>query len=203
MIPNWAATVCESMSDHDSSNLQNQFLVAMPGLADPYFASTVTYLWRHSDDGALGIVINKPMQASLTHIFDELEIEYAKAATFQQQKILAGGPVEREKGFIIHDHSRDTDESSFPVTNEISINTSKDMLQRIARGEGPENYIIALGCAGWDKGQLEQEIIDNSWLTVPANSELIFSHDYANKAAAVAGLLGIDLNQLSSLAGHS
>lgn len=183
--------------------LQNQFLIAMPQMMDPYFANTVTYLWRHNEEGALGIVINKPLQACVADIFGELKIECSlNDRRFTEQHVLAGGPVERDKGFIIHDAGSHW-ESSIQVTSNISVCTSKTILQDIASGMGPNNYLIALGCAGWDAGQLEREIYENAWLTTPATSDLLFSGDYASKARSAAALLGIDLQQLSPEAGHS
>lgn len=185
------------------NSLENHFLIAMPQLQDAYFANSVTYLWRHNQDGALGIVINKPTGASMADIFNELDIACPIDATeFKNRPVLAGGPVERDKGFIIHD-SRFSWESSISVSSTLSICTSREILQDIAIGKGPEHFLLALGCAGWDAGQLEQEIVDNAWLTVPANDELIFSQDYKNKRSSAAALLGIDLNQLSPEAGHS
>lgn len=183
--------------------LENQFLIAMPQMEDSYFANTVTYLWKHNNDGALGIVINKPLNASVADIFDELEIEFSiKQGAFREEAVLAGGPVERDKGFIIHDAPKNW-ESSISVTEEISICTSKSILEDIASGNGPENYLIALGCAGWEAGQLGREIITNTWLTVPADPALIFSGDYENKPQRAASLLGVDLQQLAPDAGHS
>lgn len=190
-------------TENSHSYLENQFLIAMPQLADPYFANTVTYLWRHNEEGALGIVINKPLQACIADIFDELDIECsAGEREFQEQHVLAGGPVERDKGFIIHDAGRQW-ESSIAVTEQISVCTSKTILQDIAGGSGPDNYIVALGCAGWEAGQLERELSENAWLTAPANTDLLFSRDYAHKADNAAALLGIELQQLSPEAGHS
>ncbi len=129
--------------------LEDQFLIAMPQLADPYFAHTVTYLWRHNEEGALGIVINKPLQASVADIFNELDIVCpVGAGAFRQEHVLAGGPVERDKGFIIHDAGENW-ESSIAVTPRVTICTSRTILQDIARGQGPDNYLVALGCAGW------------------------------------------------------
>lgn len=189
--------------DSTTGYLENQFLVAMPQLADPYFAHTVTYLWKHNEQGALGIVVNKPLEACVADIFDELDIVCAVAEEpFHNLHVLAGGPVERDKGFIIHDSDRDWD-SSIAVTPKISICTSRTILQDIAAGKGPENYLVALGCAGWDAGQLEREISENAWLTTPADSGLLFSTDFAGKSDAAAALLGIDLKQISPEAGHS
>ncbi|MBL4572258.1 MAG: YqgE/AlgH family protein [Gammaproteobacteria bacterium] len=185
------------------SYLENQFLIAMPQMEDSYFANTVTYLWKHNDEGALGIVINKPLDASVADIFDELEIECSiEEGPFREEAVLAGGPVERDKGFIIHSAGKNW-ESSVSVTEEISICTSKSILEDIASGNGPENYLIALGCAGWEAGQLEHEIITNTWLTVPADPALIFSSDYESKTQRAASILGVNLQQLAPAAGHS
>lgn len=189
--------------DIGSNSLENHFLIAMPRLQDPWFANSVTYIWKHSEEGALGIVVNKPMRASLEDIFKELEIVCSvDPEPFRRQKVLAGGPVEKDKGFIIHDSTRSWD-YSINISPGISICTSKQILQDIADGKGPDNYLVALGCAGWDAGQLEQELSENAWLTAPADAGLIYSRDFAGKPAAAAALLGIDLNQLSPDAGHS
>ena len=192
------------MSDNSSNNyLENQFLIAMPQLAGSYFANSLTYLWKHSEDGALGIVINKPLQASVADIFDELDIVCdIDKNLVRQKKLLAGGPVEQDKGFIIHD-SDNRWESSIAITSQITICTSKTILNDIAGGAGPKNYLVALGCAGWDSGQLEEEISANTWITVPANAELIFSNNYSSKIDEAAALLGIDLLQISPETGHS
>ena len=183
--------------------LENQFLIAMPQMLDSYFTNTVTYLWKHNEEGALGIVINKPLKACVADIFAELDILCStENSLFRERPVLAGGPVERDKGFIIHDAGQQW-ESSIEVTPEISICTSRTILQDIAKGSGPENYLVALGCAGWEAGQLEREITENTWLTTPANAELIFSDNYNGKAEAAASLLGIDLQQISPEAGHS
>lgn len=188
---------------NNSSFLENQFLIAMPLMRDAYFSNTVTYLWKHNDDGALGIVINKPLRACVADIFTELDIDYSiEQGHFRERPVLAGGPVERDKGFIIHDAGQ-TWESSISVSDEISICTSKTILEDIARGNGPQNYIVALGCAGWDAGQLEQEISANAWLTVPADKDLIFSGDFEHMAQRAAAILGVELQQLSPDAGHS
>ena len=188
---------------HSPSYLENQFLIAMPRMEDSYFANTVTYLWKHNEDGALGIVINKPLKACVADIFDELEIECRiDVGLFREEAVLAGGPVEQGKGFIIHDAGKNW-ESSISVTEEISICTSKSILEDIAGGNGPENYLIALGCAGWEAGQLEREISSNAWLTVAADPALIFSSDYEKKTQRAASLLGVNLQQLAPDAGHS
>ena len=183
--------------------LGHQFLIAMPQLVDSYFANTVTYLCKHDEQGALGIVINKPLGVSVIDIFNELDIVCdSQNSRFTNQRILSGGPVERDKGFIVHDATEHWD-SSISITPEISICTSKTILQDIAGGRGPKNYLIALGCAGWEPGQLEQEISENAWLTAPAQHDLIFSDDYGSKSKEAAAILGVDLKCLSTAIGHS
>ena len=183
--------------------LENQFLIAMPQLSGSYFERSMTYLWKHNEDGALGIVINKPLKASVADIFEELGITCDIDKDIAKKKqLLAGGPVEKDKGFIIHD-SDSCWESSISVTSELTICTSKNILKDIANGSGPENYLIALGCAGWNPGQLEEEISANAWLTVPANPELIFSDNHSSKAIEAAAILGIDLQKISPEIGHS
>lgn len=186
-----------------SNSLEDQFLIAMPQLQDPWFASSVTYIWKHTEEGALGIVVNKPLKISVADIFKELEIVCSvDEEPFRTQSVLAGGPVERDKGFIIHDSASSWD-SSICLSPGISICTSKQILQDIADGKGPHNYLVVLGCAGWDAGQLEHEIIENAWLTTPASSALVYSRDFEKKPASAAALLGIDLTHLSPAAGHS
>lgn len=195
----------DAVLEDSPGSLTNQFLIAMPHLDDPWFNHTVTYLWKHSAQGALGLVINKPSSLRVAELLGELNIDTSARLgdlIFHRQHVMSGGPVERNKGFILHEAGRDW-EYTLPVTDELSISMSKDILVDIAQGAGPENYLIALGCAGWEAGQLEQEISDNFWLTVPALPAIIFSRDHDSKAEAAAGLLGVNLSQLSSSAGHS
>ena len=185
------------------SSLENQFLLAMPQLGGSYFEDSVTYLWKHTEEGAIGIVINKPLQYTEMDIFKELEIKcIEEQKSVIQRQVLSGGPVEKDKVFILHDSMNEW-ESSISVTPEIKICTSKTILEDIAIGKGPENYLIALGCAGWDAGQLEQEIKENSWLTVPAIPRLIFSQNHASKFTKAADILGVNIHQLPREAGHS
>ena len=187
------------LKSQNYSSLENQFLLAMPQLGGSYFEDSVTYLWKHTEEGAIGIVINKPLQYTEMDIFKELKIKcIEEQKSVIQRQVLSGGPVEKDKGFIIHD-SKNEWESSISITPEIKICTSKTILEDIAIGKGPENYLIALGCAGWDAGQLEQEIKENSWLTVPAIPRLIF----ASKFTKAADILGVNIHQLPREAGHS
>ncbi|MBC52219.1 MAG: YqgE/AlgH family protein [Gammaproteobacteria bacterium] len=188
----------------DARYLENHFLIAMPHLRDPNFNGSVTYLWKHDSEGALGLVVNRPSKLVVPDLMEELGISIKDEflARLQDRSILTGGPVERNKGFILHEAGTEWD-YTLAVNDSISLSMSKDILQEIADGGGPARYLVTLGCAGWDAGQLEQEITDNVWLTVPADTELLFSTDYENKASAVAALLGVSMSQLASLAGHS
>ena len=189
----------------NSGTHANQFLIAMPHLEDPWFNHTVTYLWRHNEEGALGIVINKPSNLRLAELFGELQISVDARKgdiSFHSERVMTGGPVEKNKGFILHSSEREW-EYTLLITPQLSLTLSKDILVDIAAGKGPERYLVALGYAAWEAGQLEQEIADNVWLTVPAIPELIFSSDHPGKAEAAASILGVSLSQLSSTAGHS
>jgi putative transcriptional regulator len=195
----------ESATDTGSAScLENHFLIAMPHLRDPNFNGSVTYLWKHDSDGALGLVVNRPSKLVIPDLMDELGITIKDGflARLHDSSILTGGPVERNKGFILHEAGTEWD-YTLAVNDDISLSMSRDILQEIADGGGPSRYLVALGCAGWDAGQLEQEISDNVWLTVPVDTDLLFSTDYDNKASAVAALLGVSMSQLASLAGHS
>jgi len=190
--------------EENAGSLEHHFLIAMPQLRDPNFNGSVTYLWKHDQEGALGVVINRPARLSMTDLLDELKIEIdpTVAARLAGKKVMTGGPVESGKGFILHPAGHEWG-YTMSVNDDVSITMSRDILQAIARGEGPEQYIVALGCAGWDAGQLDREIVENAWLTVPADPAILFSSDYGNIATAAAGILGVSLSQLSSLTGHS
>lgn len=184
--------------------LEHHFLIAMPQLQDPNFHGTVTYLWKHDEHGALGVVINRPSALPIAEMLEELKITVSDQVVdrLTLKRVLAGGPVEKNKGFILHEAGNEW-EYTLPINDEVSMSMSRDILQDIANGAGPSRYIAALGCAGWDAGQLEQEISDNVWLTVPADTALLFSEDHEGMANAAANLLGVSLSQLATVAGHS
>lgn len=182
-------------------DLTNQFLIAMPSLADPNFHRTVTLMCAHSEDGAMGIVINRPLDIKLTSVLDHMSIE-ATSPDAARVPVLQGGPVQRERGFVIH-HPPGNWDSVLRVGDEIGIATSKDILSAVAEGRGPERVVIALGYAGWGAGQLEQEVQQNAWLSGPADSRIIFDTPYEDRWTSAARLLGIDPHQLSGDAGHA
>ena len=185
----------------EATYLNNQFLIAMPNLADPNFFHTVTYLCQHTDDGALGIVINRPTNMKLGEILDQLGIQ-SDLEHVKNQPIFAGGPVQQERGFVIHSPCEEHWDSSITTADNIMLTSSKDILEAIAHGRGPKDYLIALGYAGWSKGQLEQEIIDNAWLNTPCGEAVIFHTPVEQRWNAAASQLGIDINRLTTGAGH-
>lgn len=182
------------------THLVDHFLIAMPQLHGSYFARAVIYIWRHAPEGALGLVVNNPLDMPLSEIFEQLDIEDARPYP-ASQTVLSGGPVETDKGFILHD-SPGAWTSTIEVTDDLRITTSRDILVDIGRGEGPRNHLVALGCAGWGPGQLEQEIVDNTWLVCPANKDIIFSTDYFNKADLAASTMGFNMVQLTPNASY-
>lgn len=187
------------MSDHPS--LRNHFLIAMPGLADPNFSHTVTYICDHNDEGALGIVINRPMELTLGEVLEHMEIQHSDHVD-PSVAVYLGGPVQSERGFLLHTPVGAWS-SSLCVTDDIALTTSRDILTSIAHGEGPRDYLLALGYAGWGAGQLEHEIAQNAWLSGPADTQILFKMATDERWAAAAGLLGVDLNLLTSEAGHA
>ena len=171
----------------------------MPQLNDPWFAQSVCYICDHNEDGSMGLVINKPLDMQLTEILKELKIDASKP---QNQLVLQGGPVSPEQGFILY-HGEVKAEQNMEIAPSINLTTSKEILEEIGLGQGPENMLICLGYAGWEAGQLEAEITANSWLTIPADDELLFNTPSQDIARAAAKKLGVDINLLSGQSGHA
>jgi len=184
-----------------STSLTNHFLIAMPGLQDPNFSRTVTYVCEHSDQGTMGIVINRPMEIHLGEVLSQLDIETSDPSV-RTLAVYFGGPVQPDRGFVLHTAGPSFD-STLNITAEISVTTSRDVLEAIAEGNGPPRCLIALGYAGWAGGQLEQEMGANSWLSGPADSDIIFDMPSSGRWRASARLLGVDLNLMSGEAGHA
>lgn len=187
---------------HDSesfSSLRDHFLVAMPGLEDGIFTGSVTYLCEHDEEGAMGIVINRPTSFVFADLFkDDMEI----VDPISRLKVLAGGPVHIDRGLILHDGDKDW-ESTVDLPNGLKLTTSNDIIRAIAKGEGPARFLVVLGYAGWGPGQLEEEIINNSWLNTPASEAIIFDTPYDKRAEMALAQLGIDYHLISSQAGHA
>jgi putative transcriptional regulator len=185
---------------NQATYLTNQFIIAMPNLADPNFSHTVAFLCQHNEDGALGIVINRPTDMKLGEIFKQMDIAVTAPAT-AETPVFAGGPVQQERGFVVHTSGGDWN-ATMAVSETISLTTSRDVLEAIAAGKGPEQYLIALGYAGWGAGQLEKEIMDNSWLNTPCGKQILFDTPVNLRWSAAADQIGIDISLLTAPAGH-
>jgi len=185
----------------DTANLTDHFLIAMPALEDPNFSRTVTYICEHNERGAMGIVVNRPLGLELGDILDQMEIAGASSQV-RTLPVFMGGPVQTERGFVLHSHDRAWD-STMQITGEISVTTSRDILEAMAKGRGPRYSLVALGYAGWGEGQLESELTANAWLSGPASSQIIFALPTEQRWQAAASLLGVDLNLISGEAGHA
>ena len=181
--------------------LTNQFLIAMPGLEDPNFFHSVTYICEHNEEGALGLVINRPLKMQLGEILRHINLQYTEPEAMQIPVHL-GGPVQQDRGFVLHEPLGDWN-ATLKVTDRIGITTSVDILEAIARNRGPERSLIALGYAGWGAGQLEREMAENAWLSGPADTDILFNTPDGQRWRAAAASLGVDLDLLSGQAGHA
>lgn len=182
-------------------DLTNQFLIAMPNLADPNFYRTVTLLCAHNSEGAMGIVINRPLSLSLGEILGHMDIPLGNRQV-QAMPVCQGGPVQKERGFVIHRPPGSWD-AVLPVGDDFAVATSRDILAAIARGEGPDEVVVALGYAGWGAGQLERELAENAWLSVPARADILFQAPFEKRWELAVQMLGVDLSRLSGEAGHA
>ncbi|HKQ31405.1 MAG TPA: YqgE/AlgH family protein [Burkholderiales bacterium] len=182
-------------------SLANNLLIAMPTLADPNFSRTVTLLCEHSNEGAMGIMINRPTNLVLRDILVQLDID-ASSSPHAETPVYFGGPVQNSRGFVLHEPIGNW-EATLVVTDAFGVSTSRDILEAIVRNEGPDRFLVALGYAGWGAGQLERELSENSWLNVPAEREIVFSLPVDRRWRAAAQLTGVDLTHLSSETGHA
>ena len=187
----------------DSGYLTNQLLIAMPAMGDPNFSQTVALICDHSAQGALGLILNKPLPMRMGEIFEQLEIqiEIEEGALIERQ-VLRGGPMQTDRGFVVHPACGEWD-STLKVSDSIHVTTSRDILAAMARGKGPEEAVVALGYAGWDGGQLEDEIRANAWLSAPVEAGIIFDLPFESRWHAAARLLGVDLSRISSISGNA
>lgn len=181
--------------------LNNQFLLAMPALGDPNFYRSVTYICQHDADGALGIVINRPMGLTLAEVFQQMSLP-DKSAKFAAQPVMEGGPVQRERGFVIHPGGSEW-QSSLNVSDRLAVTSSRDVLEAMAAGEGPDKALVALGYAGWGAGQLDMELAANAWLTAPCDEEILFEMTFEQRWTAAAARIGINISDLNLPAGHA
>jgi len=198
-----------SHEDIESRYLDGQFLVAMPGMADDRFARAVIYVCAHSAEGAMGIVLNRPASdLNFPDLLVQLDIvpeaeRISLPKRVGRMQVLMGGPVETSRGFVLHSPDFYIDQSTLPIDDSVCLTATIDILRAIARGEGPENAVLALGYAGWGAGQLETEIQQNGWLNCPADAELIFGASVDTRYELALRRIGIDPAMLSTEAGHA
>ncbi len=201
------ASTPESSISFSADHLANQFLVAMPGMVDPNFAGSVIYLFEHTEKGAMGLVVNKPTELNLATLFDKVELKLEIAPQLDQS-VYFGGPVQVERGFVLHESNPHLSySSSLIIPGGLTMTTSKDVLEDVAVGNGPRKFLMTLGYAGWGAGQLEEEISLNGWINVPLlreqMSEIIFNTPYSQRYQKAMSHLGFDLSDLSGEAGHA
>ena len=180
------------------TSLRDHFLIAMPRMKDPSFEGSVTYICDHNEHGAMGIVINRPLDMQLGEILTQLDMGGEDIS----DPIYGGGPVQMERGFVLHSHKGEW-QSSLKISDAVCLTTSRDILEALANEQGPEECLVALGYAGWGEGQLEQEIAENCWLTCPSDETILFRTPHHKKFDSAISLLGFDPNQLSDQTGHA
>jgi len=197
-------------SDAAPTNLTHHFLIAMPGLQDDLFAHSVVYLCEHSQRGALGLVINKPCDITLKRLFDQVDLPLLRT-DLVDAPVFLGGPVQTERGFVLHEPTFAADaqaaepafSSTMSIPGGLEMTTSRDVLEALANGSGPRRVMVSLGYSAWGQGQLETELGDNSWLTVPADPRLIFDTPVAERYGKALQLLGLQAWMLTPDAGHA
>nr|CAA6809715.1 MAG: Unknown protein [uncultured Thiotrichaceae bacterium] len=182
------------------STLSNNLLIAMPGMKDTYFDHTVTLVCQHDEQGAFGVVINRPIPLTVGELLAQLDLKVNDPG-IAGQTALSGGPVQSEQGFVLHNTDREWD-STLQISDDTAITSSKDILVDLANGHGPERFVLLLGCAGWHPGQLEEEMKSNSWLTCTATNAILFDMPYPHRWKGAASTLGIDVRLLTAEAGH-
>jgi len=185
-----------------TTDLSNHFLLAMPNMADPNFSGAVVLIAEHSDRGALGLVLNKPTTMTLGALLQRIDLAAEAAAIEDRTPVFYGGPVQTDRGFVLH-QPRGQWNSTVEISPEIALTTSKDVLEAVAEGRGPERLLVTLGYAGWGPGQLEAEISQNAWLTVKADPALLFDTPAEERFIQAYQMLGIDPALLSPAAGHA
>lgn len=184
-----------------TNQFASQFMIAMPSLLDPGFSRTVSIICEHNEHGALGLVINRPSDLSVADLFSQLELEPPKN-NFARQPVMQGGPVSRDRGFVLHEESGAW-ESTMSISSSLHLTTSRDILESIAAGDGPDRIVMAVGYAGWAAGQLESEMSANSWLSAEYTPDVLFDTPVDRRWSAAAELLGIRPEQISGEAGHA
>lgn len=197
-------------SDSAPIDLTNHFLIAMPGLRDELFGNSVVYLCQHNDQGALGLIINKPGSINLAELFEKVELPLRRT-DLEREPVFVGGPVQTERGFVLHERIAAGDEegagtvyaSTLAIPGGLEMTTSRDVLEAFSSGAGPRRVLMSLGYSSWAQGQLESEIAENSWLTVAADPALIFETPVSDRYERALALLGLAPWMLSPVAGHA
>ncbi len=184
-----------------SINLTNHFLIAMPNMADPHFSRTLTYVCEHNDNGALGVVVNRPIDMTLQDLLERLSLKPIDREA-GSAPIYFGGPVQTDRGFVLHEPAGDW-QSTLRVHEAIGLTTSKDILEAVSQGAGPARMLVTLGYSGWSPGQIESEIAQNAWLTVEARDAILFDLPAGERLPAAMELLGLDYARLADVAGHA
>jgi len=185
----------------DNVNLTDNFLIAMPALEDPYFSNALVYICEHNENGALGIIVNRPIDMDLAGLFEKIDIKLEQPS-LARLPVYFGGPVQLDRGFVLHRPVGHW-QSTLAITGEIGLTSSRDVLAAVAKDGLPDEIIVSLGYAGWDAGQLEDELAQNSWLTVPARAGILFDLPPEERLPAAMQKLGISFSQLSDIAGHA
>jgi putative transcriptional regulator len=191
----------------ENINLTGHFLIAMPAMTDPFFSKSVTFICTHNQDGAMGVMINRPTDLTYESLFEKIKVELLNTSV-ANNAVLFGGPVQPERGFVLHEVTAGEWDSTITIAENMALTTSKDILESVAIGSGPTKMLLTLGYAGWTPGQLEQEIKENSWLSVQAKDvatlhKILYELDYDEKLGASMALLGVDPAMLSDVAGHA
>lgn len=189
------------MDDIPDSPLAEQFLIAMPAMDDPHFARSLTLVCQHDGHGAMGLVVNRLSEYCLGDVLGQMDI-HSDDPELTRRPVLAGGPVNPERGFVLHDDPGDWD-STLRIRDGLFVTTSRDILEAMAAGRGPSRSLVTLGYAGWEAGQLESELLHNSWLTLPCSEDLLFSEPVESRWHAAVRRLGIDIGKLADYAGHA
>lgn len=185
----------------NSVNLTDNFLIAMPALEDPYFSNSLVYICEHSENGALGIIVNRPIDMSLASLFEKIDIKL-EVARMADLPVYFGGPVQLDRGFVLHRPIGQW-QSTLAINDEVGLTSSRDVLVSVGSGGQPSEILVTLGYAGWEAGQLEEELAQNSWLTVPATAGILFDLPPEARLPAAMQKLGISFSQLSDVAGHA
>ncbi len=195
------ASMSQAPTTQALTRFSSQLLIALPALDDPHFARGVALICQHDEDGAMGVVVNRASEYTLGDVLAQMDLA-PHDEEMGRQLVLSGGPVHPERGFVLHDGEREWD-STLVIGGGLSLTTSRDILEAMAEGQGPAHVVVALGCAGWGAGQLEFELSENSWLTVPVDAELLFEVPLEERWHAAGGRIGVDMSRMTDYSGHA